>query len=260
MRNLVLILILSTFVWGCKTDATSKPKSTSDEVKKSEKTEVKKTEKVVEKKIEEKEEPKTGVRYSPKTEWAETNPVLLNPSKASEKAPKSFKVKFNTSQGPIIVEVYRKWAPNGADRFYNLVKIGYFEDIAFFRSVPKFMLQFGIHGDPKVSEKWSDANIKDDPNVEGASNKPGVLTFAMAGPNTRSTQFFLNLKDNGFLDKQGFPPIGKIVEGMDVLKKMNTEYGENTPDVQGKFQSQGNAFISKRFPNLDYIKSIELVK
>jgi len=210
--------------------------------------------------VEEKVVQKTGIRHTPKTTWGDSTPELLDPNKAKDKAPEKYKVKLITTAGDIVIEVNREWAPNGADRFYNMVKIGYFDDIALFRAVPRFMIQFGIHGNPAISKQWAEAKIQDDPAVKGVSNTPGMLTFATAGPNTRTTQLFINLGNNARLDSQGFTPFGKIVEGMDAFKKINTEYGENSPGVQGNFQAKGNAFISKRYPNLDYIKSAELLK
>jgi peptidyl-prolyl cis-trans isomerase A (cyclophilin A) len=186
---------------------------------------------------------------------------LTQPSKLTEKAPDTFKVKFDTTKGPITIEVTRSLAPNGADRFYNLVKAGYFKDIAFFRVIPGFMMQFGIHGDPAIAKVWNDANIQDDP-VKG-SNTRGTITYATAGPNTRSTQFFINFGNNANLDSQGFAPFGKVIEGMDVVDKINGEYGEGAPRGRGPrqdlIQSQGNAYLKKDFPNLDYIKSATLL-
>jgi peptidyl-prolyl cis-trans isomerase A (cyclophilin A) len=181
---------------------------------------------------------------------------LTNPAKLTEKAPDTFKVKFNTTKGSFTVEATRSMSPNGADRFYNLVKSGYFKDIGFFRVVPGFMVQFGIHGDPKVSAAWREANISDDP-VKG-SNTRGTVTFATAGPNTRTTQLFINYGNNTFLDGQGFSPFGKVTEGMDVVDKINSEYRE-TPN-QGAIQMQGNEYLKKNFSNLDYIKSATIVQ
>ena len=180
---------------------------------------------------------------------------FTDPSKLTEKAPDSFKVKFDTTKGAFTDQVTRNWAPNGADRFYNLVKSGYFKDTAFFRVVPGFMVQFGIHGDPKVSAAWRTANIPDDP-VKG-SNTRGMVTFATAGPNTRTTQLFVNFGNNTFLDNQGFAPFGKVTDGMDVVDKINSESGER-PN-QGQIQMEGNAYLKKAFPNLDYIKSAAIV-
>ena len=189
--------------------------------------------------------------------------ALTDPSKLTEKAPESFKVKFATTKGDITIEVTRAWSPNGADRFYNLVKAGFFKDIAFFRAISGFMCQFGIHGDPTVSAVWREAKIPDDKGG-AASNTEGMVTFATAGANTRTTQFFINLANNARLDSMGFTPFGKVVEGMDVVKKLNTEYGEGAPQGrgphQGKVQMMGNAYLKKEFPNLDYIKSAELLK
>lgn len=191
---------------------------------------------------------------------AADNPALLDSSKATKTAPDKFKVKVETTKGAFIIEVNRSWSPNGADRFYNLVDIGYFKDIAIFRAIKGFMFQFGIHGNPKVSSVWSESNIKDDKSVPGVSNQEGYLTFAKSGrPNSRSTQLFISLGDNQGLDSQGFTPIGKVVEGMDIVKKIETKYGENSREVQPEFQDKGNAFISKRYPDIDYIKSVTLV-
>jgi len=189
-------------------------------------------------------------------------PALLEPEKATEKAPAKYKVKFVTTQGDIVFEVTRAWAPNGADRFYNLVKIGYFEDVAFFRVINDFMAQFGIHGAPAVNAKWREARIEDDPVKE--SNKRGYLTFATSGPNSRTVQMFINFKDNSRLDGSGFSPIGKVVEGMDVVDKLYKGYGEGAPrgegPDQGRLQMQGNTYLQEQFPKLDYIKSASVLK
>jgi peptidyl-prolyl cis-trans isomerase A (cyclophilin A) len=186
---------------------------------------------------------------------------FADPAKLIEKAPETFKAQFDTTKGKFTIEVTRALAPNGADRFYNLVRSGYFTDIAFFRVIPGFMCQFGIHGDPAVSAKWREANIADDP-VKG-SNTRGAITFATAGPNTRTTQLFINFGDNVGLDRQGFSPFGKVAEGMDVVDKINSEYGEGAPGGrgpnQGRIQTEGNTFLKKDFPNLDYIKSATIV-
>ncbi len=182
------------------------------------------------------------------------HPAMLDPSKATERAPDSFRVKFQTTKGDFVVQVNRDWAPNGADRFYNLVKIGYFDDVVFFRCIQGFMCQFGIHGDPAVNAVWSDAKIPDDEQKEGVSNREGYLTFARTGaPNSRSVQFFINMGNNSRLDSMGFTPIGRIVEGMDNFLKLNTEYGENDREDQGNFQQRGNAYILGKYPNLDRI-------
>jgi peptidyl-prolyl cis-trans isomerase A (cyclophilin A) len=187
---------------------------------------------------------------------------LSDPSKLNEKAPDTFKAKFETTKGSFTIEVTRDQAPQGADRFYNLVKAGYFTDIAFFRVIPGFMGQFGIHGDPKVSAAWRNAKIPDDPVKAG--NKRGAVTFAMGGPNTRTTQLFINFVDNSRLDSMGFPSFGKVVAGMDVVDRLNGEYGEGAPSGRGpnqtRVQMEGNAYLKKDFPNLDYIKSAAIVR
>ena len=190
------------------------------------------------------------------------NAALLSPQTATLKAPETYKVKLATTKGDMILEIHRAWAPNGADRFYNLVKIGFFDGVEFFRVVDAFMAQIGIHGDPAVAAKWHDATIPDDaPN--GQSNQRGVVTFATAGPNTRTTQFFISFKDNSFLDSQGFPPIGKVIEGDAVLDKLYRGYGEGAPQGngpdQGRIQAEGNAYLKAQFPNLDAIKTARIV-
>ena len=190
-------------------------------------------------------------------------PDFTDPAKLTEKSTESFKVKFETSKGNFTVEVTRSLAPNGADRFYNLVRSGYFKNVAFFRVIPGFMCQFGIHGDPKVADAWNKdkAQIPDD--AVKASNTRGAVTFATAGPNTRTTQLFINFGDNSRLDKTGFSPFGKVTEGMDVVDKINGEYGEAAPSGRGpnqsRIQTEGNAYLKKDFPNLDYIKSATVV-
>lgn len=191
------------------------------------------------------------------------HPAMLDPSKATETAPAKYKVKFATTKGDFIVEVDRDWAPNGADRFYNLVKIGYFQDLAFFRVISGFMMQFGIHGDPSVNKVWREANIKDDAVKQ--SNKPGYLTFAQTGmPNSRSVQFFINFGDNAMLDSQRFAPIGKVADGgMPVVQSIYSGYGEGAPMGRGpdqmRTQEEGNKYLRQDFPQLDYIKSVTLV-
>jgi peptidyl-prolyl cis-trans isomerase A (cyclophilin A) len=192
---------------------------------------------------------------------AVASPDFTDPAKLTEQAPETFRAQFNTTKGKFIIEVTRSLSPLGADRFYNLVRSGYFKDVAFFRVIPGFMCQFGIHGDPAVSAKWREAGIADDP-VKG-SNTRGTITFATAGPNTRTTQLFINFGDNRNLDGMGFSPFGTVIEGMDVVDKINSEYGEGAPNGrgpdQGRVQGEGNAYLKKDFPNLDYIKSATIV-
>lgn len=191
------------------------------------------------------------------------SPAMKDPKLATEAAPATYKVKFKTTKGDFVVQVTKDWSPKGADRFYNLAKMGYFKDIAFFRVIPGFMAQFGIHGDPAVNNVWREASIDDDQGGK-ASNKRGYLTFAKKGiPNSRSVQFFINLVDNQNLDQMGFTPFGQVVEGMDVVDKIYGGYGEGAPRGMGpdqmRVQTEGNAYLKKDFPNLDYITSVELV-
>jgi peptidyl-prolyl cis-trans isomerase A (cyclophilin A) len=193
---------------------------------------------------------------------AKTDPkvkdALKDPAKLKEKAPDTFRAKFETTKGEFVVEVTRAWSPNGADRFYNLVKSGFFDNVKFFRVVPNFVVQFGIHGDPDLAMKWLQSNIDDDKVVE--SNKRGFLTFAKSGaPNSRSTQLFINLQDNARLDEMGFSPFGKVVKGMEVVDKLYNGYGEQITRLQGEIASQGNAYLEKEWPKLDGIKKATIV-
>ncbi len=192
---------------------------------------------------------------------APAKPNLMDPKSLTAKAPESYKVKFTTTKGDVIIQVNRVWAPRGADRFYNLVRAGFFKDIAFFRVLSGFMAQFGIAGDPAVANAWMHANIPDDPVKE--SNTRGRLTFATAGPNTRTTQLFINFGDNRGLDSQGFAPIGEVIEGMSVVDSLYSGYGEGAPrgagPDQGRMQAQGNAYLKSSFPKLDRIISASIV-
>lgn len=180
---------------------------------------------------------------------------------ATATAPAVYKVKFVTTKGDITIEVHRDWSPNGADRFYNLVKLGYYNDIAFFRNIKGFMVQFGIHGDPKANADWRQANIQDDQPATGQSNKRGYVTFAKSGmPNSRTTQVFINQGDNGNLDAMGFTPFGKVLgDGMKVVDALFVT-GENPREVQPRAQSEGNAYFKSAWPQLDYIKSASIEK
>jgi cyclophilin family peptidyl-prolyl cis-trans isomerase len=181
---------------------------------------------------------------------------LANPAALTEQAPTRYKAKFETSKGVFVIEVTRAWAPRGADRFYNLVKNGFYDDARFFRVISGFMVQFGINGSPAVSAKWQDANIRDDPVRE--SNKRGTISFATAGPNTRTTQVFINFVDNRNLDGMGFAPFGKVVSGMKAVDALYAGYGEGAPNgngpEQGRLQAEGNAYLARHFPRMDYIK------
>ncbi len=189
---------------------------------------------------------------------------LKDPAALKEQAPATYKVRFDTSAGAFVVQVTRDWAPLGADRFYNLVKNGFYDETRFFRAIPGFMVQFGIHGDPAVSAVWRSARIGVDPVKQ--NNKPMFITYAMGGtPDSRTTQVFINFRDNGAsLDKLGFAPFGEVIVGKDVVNKIYTGYGEgaprgNGPD-QGRLQAEGNAFLKKDFPKLDYINKATIEK
>jgi peptidyl-prolyl cis-trans isomerase A (cyclophilin A) len=177
-------------------------------------------------------------------------------------SPESFRVKFVTTKGDFTVEVTRAWAPRGADRFYRLVTDGYFKDIRFFRVLPGFMAQFGMSGDPALNAKMDSLQLPDDPVTQ--SNKRGMVTFATAGPNTRSSQFFINYRDNASLDLQGFSPFGSVVNGMKVVDALYGGYGEGAPNGAGPSQDsiriKGNEYLRRAFPKLDYIKSATIVK
>lgn len=190
-------------------------------------------------------------------------PSLTNPSSFKETAPAMFNVKFDTSAGVFVVEVHRDWAPNGADRFYNLVKNGFYDDCRFFRVISNFMVQFGINGDPAVNRAWISARIPPDPVKEG--NTRGMISYAMGGsPDTRTTQVFINFRDNSGLNRQGFAAFGKVASGMEVVDKIYSEYGEGAPNgrgpEQGRIQAEGNAYLKKDFPKLDYIKKATIEK
>ncbi|MBM81100.1 MAG: peptidylprolyl isomerase [Planctomycetaceae bacterium] len=178
------------------------------------------------------------------------------PAKKTPEAPETYQVKFETSQGDVILDITRKWAPLGADRFHEAVTKGFYDECRFFRVLPGFVVQFGINGAPDIQQHWREAQIKDDKVKE--SNVEGTLTFATAGPDTRTTQMFINFGDNSGLDRMGFAPIGKVSKGMDIVKKINAEYRQR-PD-QRYIQQEGNAYLKKEFPRLDYIKKATIVK
>ena len=180
--------------------------------------------------------------------------VFLPACSHPPQAPPIFRVQFTTSKGPFTVEVHRDWAPNGADRFYELVKSGFFDQNRFFRVVPNFVVQWGIHGDPAVQAKWRDKTIPDDPVTQ--SNQTGTITFATSGPNSRTTQLFINLANNPSLDGQGFAPFGQVISGLNVVESLYSGYGE-TPD-QNQIQVQGNAYLKSQFPMLDYIETAKI--
>jgi peptidyl-prolyl cis-trans isomerase A (cyclophilin A) len=182
---------------------------------------------------------------------------LRTPTALTEKAPETFKAKLDTSKGVIVIDVHRDWAPVGADRFYNLVKNGFYDDTRFFRVLDGFMAQIGINGNPAIQSNWRNATIQDDPVKQ--SNKRGFVTFAKSSaPNSRSTQIFINYRDNSSLDRQGFSPFGEVTTGMDVVDKLYSGYGEGAPSGRGpeqqKVQTEGNVYLTKDFPKLDFVK------
>jgi peptidyl-prolyl cis-trans isomerase A (cyclophilin A) len=200
-----------------------------------------------------KTQPKDAAKAAPKSKAA-----LMDPAKLTAVAPPTYQASFETSAGTFVVEVHRDWAPKGADRFFNLVKNGFFDDCRFFRVIPGFMAQFGMNGDPAIQKHWGDANIPDDPVKQ--SNKRGFMSFANAGPNTRSTQVFINFADkNVFLDKSGFAAFGEVVSGMDAVDKLYSGYGDPPPEQQGRITAEGNKYLAASFPKLDYVKKATIV-
>jgi peptidyl-prolyl cis-trans isomerase A (cyclophilin A) len=189
--------------------------------------------------------------------------ALLDPKAAAVNltAPAEFKVKLDTSKGAIVLKVTREWAPKGADRLYSLVKNGFYDECRFYRVIPKFVAQVGIHGDPKISGAWREARIDDDPVKE--KNTRGRVTFAKAGPNTRTTNLFINLRDSTSLDSSGFAPIGEVIEGMEIADQLYSGYGDGAPKGKGpaqkKIYEEGNGWLQKDFKDLDFIKTATIV-
>lgn len=190
---------------------------------------------------------------------------LMNPTSAAmtTTAPDSYRARFETTAGDFVVEVRRELSPNGADRFYNLVQNGFYDGVRFFRVIDGFMAQFGMHGDPQVTAAWRAAPIQDDPVM--SSNTRGMVTFAMTGqPNSRTTQVFINYRDNSNLDAMGFAPFGQVVEGMDVVDQLYAGYGEGAPSGSGpsqaEIQARGNDYLESEFPQLDYIERATIVQ
>ena len=189
------------------------------------------------------------------------NPMLLTPDALTATAPDLFQARFETSKGNFVIEVHRDWSPNGADRFYNLVSNGYYDDVRFFRVIDGFMAQFGIHGDSAVASAWREQRIPDDQVLQ--SNARGFISYAMGGPNTRTTQVFINFVDNSRLDGMGFSPFGQIVEGMEVVDALYSGYGEGAPNgngpMQGLIQYRGNTYLNDEFPRLDHVVRATIV-
>ena len=180
---------------------------------------------------------------------------LGNPAALTAESPATFSVAFDTSKGRFVVDVHREWAPMGADRFYNLVKAGFFTDVRFFRVIGGQLAQFGMHGDPAVQSAWRDAEIQDDPVRHG--NTRGTISFASRGPNTRTTQLFINMRDNSPYDRLGFSPFGEVTSGIEVVDSIYSGY-EERPD-QPRIDSEGNAYLAREFPNLDYIQKATIL-
>ena len=183
---------------------------------------------------------------------------LKNPAALKDVAPAEYQASFDTTAGPFVILVHRSWAPKGADRFYNLVKYGFFDNNRFFRVMPNFMVQFGINGDPTIQAAWQDANLTDEPVKQ--SNKRGTITFAKTNaPDSRTTQVYINFVDNGrMLDGQGFAPFGEVVSGMEAVDKIYAQYGERPQ--QPLIQREGNSYLTQSFPKLDYVRKATIVK
>ncbi len=195
----------------------------------------------------------------------ERKSALFDPSSEEweMKAPSVFRVNMETTQGNFVIELHRKWAPIGVDRFYNLVRMGFYDDSRFYRVRKDFIVQFGIAGNPEVAQVWEKIEINDDPVVE--SNRRGYMSFAMTGPDTRTTQVYINLSDNIELDEQGFAPLGYVVEGMEVVDSIYSGYDENSGGGmrrgnQQKLFELGNAYLDKEFPKLDKLIDAEIIK
>ena len=200
----------------------------------------------------------TPAPAQPKAAASEYDRTLLKPALLKEKAPETFQVKFETTRGDFVMDVTRAWAPNGVDRFYNLVSHHFYDNMVIFRVVPNFVVQFGISSYPPVSAAWLNATIQDDPVLK--SNKRSYVTFATAGPNTRTTQIFISFNDNSFLDKQGFTPFATVnKDGMKVVEKLYDGYADAPTNEQGAIQAQGKSFLDKKYPKLDVIKHATIV-
>ena len=199
-----------------------------------------------------------GCERSPR----QSNPSYMpRPDQPAPRAPETFRVRFETSRGPFVVEAHRSWSPHGVDRFYQLVSSGFYDGVRFFRVIPGFVAQFGIHGDPTVAAAWENMVIPDDSVVQ--SNIRGTISFATAGPNTRTTQLFINYRDNVALDRMGFSPIATVIEGMNVVDSLYGGYGDGPPDGrgpdQGRITREGNRYLEREFPKLDFIRTARVV-
>ena len=190
-----------------------------------------------------------------------SSPAPKETAQKPTQAPALYRVRFDTTKGPFVLEIHRDWAPRGADRFYELIDAKYYDGLYFFRVIKGFVVQWGIHKDPEVTKKWNNLVIPDD--LVRQSNRRGTITFATDGPNTRTTEPFINLADNKRLDARGFAPFGEVVEGMDVVDKLYAGYGDGPPKGEGvdqnKAEAQGNEYIEGNFPKLDKILTARLV-
>ena len=195
----------------------------------------------------------------PPADTATPAPPAPTAAPAADAAPATFRVRLETSKGPVVIQATRDWSPNGVDRFYQLVNDGYYDDVRFFRVVPPFVVQFGMHGDPARNSRWANNGLIDEPVKQ--PNRRGTVTFAKAGPNSRTTQLFINLQDNSaMLDQQGFAPFGEVVEGMSVLDRLYSGYADEPTGRQPEIAAEGNAFLNRTYPKLDFIKTARVVK
>ena len=178
---------------------------------------------------------------------------LFAPKRLTETAPDGYRVRLQTSEGDVVIQVHRAWSPNGADRFFNLVKNGFYDDTRIYRVLPNFMAQFGMNGDGRINVAWKNSIIVDDPVTQ--SNTRGRVSFAKGGPNSRTTEVFINLRDNPSLDERGFAPFGEVIEGMEVVDRFYDGYGDGPPRGEGPYQAQvqvqGNAYLDASFPESD---------
>jgi peptidyl-prolyl cis-trans isomerase A (cyclophilin A) len=205
---------------------------------------------------------KKSAEGAPRPQAPAVKPAIDKPQTLNERSSDVYRARFATSKGDFVIEIHRDWAPLGADRFFNLVKYGYYNDTRFFRVVSGFMAQIGIHGKPELNAIWRDQHIADDPVKK--SNLRGFVTFATAGPGTRTTQFFINFADgNSRLDTMGFAPFGQVVSGMEIVDALYAEYGEGAPQGrgpnQGRIQNEGNTYLMRDFPQLDYVKEATIL-
>lgn len=202
-----------------------------------------------------------GALHAQTAQTAQASPeVLTQPGHARwrERAPERYTAAFETSKGRFVIEVHRAWSPNGADRFYNLVRNAYYDQARFHRVLPNYIVQWGIHGDPHIQRIWRNQKIQDDSVPQLNSNTRGFIGFAMTGPNDRGTQVYINLQDNSRNDGQGLIPFGRVIEGMDVVDSLYSGYGPNSGDgvrqgKQGPLEEGGNAYMQREFPLLDWI-------